>query len=93
MQCLGELTTWLPLPAALPIFASRYLDDAFGFALGWNVSVYQRVNSPCIDILQSYYGYAIGICTEISAASVIIEYWNSSINVSLVNSWPMTDDQ
>lgn len=39
MQCLGEMTTWLPVSGALPVFASRYVDKALGFAVGWNVSV------------------------------------------------------
>ena len=38
MQCLGEMATWLPLPGAIPQFAARYVDDALGFAVGWNVS-------------------------------------------------------
>lgn len=39
MQCLGEMATWLPLPGAVPYFAARYVDDALGFAVGWNVGV------------------------------------------------------
>ena len=38
LQCLGEMTTWLPLPAAIPHFCTRYVDGAMGFAVGWNVS-------------------------------------------------------
>lgn len=38
MQCLGEMTTWLPVSGALPVFASRFVDKALGFAVGWNVS-------------------------------------------------------
>lgn len=38
MQCLGEMATWLPLPGAIPQFCARYVDDALGFAVGWNVS-------------------------------------------------------
>lgn len=38
MQCLGEMTTWLPLPGAIPQFCARYVDGAMGFAVGWNVS-------------------------------------------------------
>lgn len=37
MQCLGEMTTWLPVPGVTPNFASRYVDPALGFAVGWNV--------------------------------------------------------
>lgn len=38
MQALGEMTTWLPLPGAIPQFAARFVDPALGFAVGWNVS-------------------------------------------------------
>ena len=38
MQSLGEMATWLPLPGAVPQFCARYVDDALGFAVGWNVS-------------------------------------------------------
>ena len=38
MQCLGEMATWLPLPGSIPQFCARYVDDALGFAVGWNVS-------------------------------------------------------
>lgn len=38
MQSLGEMTTWLPLPGAIPQLCARYVDEAMGFAVGWNVS-------------------------------------------------------
>ncbi|KAL1899522.1 hypothetical protein Sste5346_002923 [Sporothrix stenoceras] len=68
MQCLGEMATWLPLPGAIPQFCARYVDDALGFAVGWN----------------NWYASAITICAEISAASVVIGYWPGAdhINVS-----------
>lgn len=37
-MCLGEMATWLPLPGAIPHFCGRYVDEAMGFAVGWNVS-------------------------------------------------------
>lgn len=36
MQCLGEMSTWLPLPGAIPQYCARYADPALGFAVGWN---------------------------------------------------------
>ncbi|KAI9826420.1 MAG: hypothetical protein M1819_007383 [Sarea resinae] len=64
MQCLGEMATWLPLPGAIPQFCARYVDDAMGFAVGWN----------------NWYQSAITLCAEISAASIVIGFWNDSIN-------------
>lgn len=42
MQCLGEMATWLPLPGAIPQFCARYVDEALGFAVGWNVSCFDH---------------------------------------------------
>ncbi|PPJ53594.1 hypothetical protein CBER1_00396 [Cercospora berteroae] len=64
MQCLGEMATWLPLPGAVPQYAARYVDPAMGFAVGWN----------------NWYSNALILCAEISAASVVIGFWNDSIN-------------
>lgn len=36
MASLGEMATWMPLPGAIPQFASRYADEALGFSVGWN---------------------------------------------------------
>lgn len=66
MQCLGELTTWLPLPGAIPQLCARYFDDALGFAVGWN----------------QWYNCAITLCVEISAASLVIDFWPNTVNVA-----------
>lgn len=62
MQCLGEMATWLPLSGAIPQFCARYVDDALGFAVGWN----------------NWYSNSITICAEISAAAVVIGYWEGA---------------
>lgn len=66
MQCLGEMATWLPLPGAIPQFCARYVDDALGFAVGWN----------------NWYQCATTLCAEISAAALVIGFWNDQINVA-----------
>ncbi|KAJ4313254.1 hypothetical protein N0V94_007027 [Neodidymelliopsis sp. IMI 364377] len=60
MQCLGEMATWLPLPGAIPQYCSRYVDPALGFAVGWN----------------NWYYCAITLCAEISAAAVVVSFWD-----------------
>ncbi|PVH73517.1 hypothetical protein DL98DRAFT_50370 [Cadophora sp. DSE1049] len=62
MQCLGEMTTWLPLPGVIAQLGSRFVDPAFGFAIGWN----------------QWYNCAIAICGEISAAVVLVQYWDDT---------------
>ncbi|KAL6787583.1 amino acid permease/ SLC12A domain-containing protein [Trichoderma sp. SZMC 28012] len=60
MRCLGEMTTWIPLPGATPRFCSRFVDEALGFAVGWN----------------QWYNCAITVCAEISAAAAVIQFWS-----------------
>jgi len=67
MMCLGEMATWLPLPGAIPQFCARYADDALGFAVGWN----------------NWYSNAITLCVEISAAAVVIQYWDGAKDINV----------
>ncbi|KAL9631474.1 MAG: hypothetical protein Q9204_004215 [Flavoplaca sp. TL-2023a] len=67
MMSLGEMATWLPLPGAIPQFCTRYVDGAMGFAVGWN----------------NWYQSSITLCAEISAASLIIQYWNGAQDINV----------
>ncbi len=67
MMSLGEMATWLPLPGAIPQFCARYVDDSLGFAVGWN----------------NWYSCAITLCAEISAASIVIQYWPGADHISV----------
>lgn len=62
INSLGEMTAWLPIPGAVPVFASRYVDPALGFTLGWNY----------------WYQFAIGVSIEVSVCCVIMDYWQVS---------------
>ncbi|KAE8151599.1 amino acid permease/ SLC12A domain-containing protein [Aspergillus avenaceus] len=61
---MGEMATWLPLPGAVPVYAARFVDEALGFALGWNY----------------WYQFAIGVPIEISAAAMVIGYWPNHLS-------------
>ncbi|KAI9715363.1 MAG: hypothetical protein M1812_006008 [Candelaria pacifica] len=67
MQSLGEMATWLPLPGAIPQFCARYVDPAMGFAVGYN----------------NWYNSSITLCAEISAAAVVIGFWNGAAEVNV----------
>ncbi|KIW26082.1 uncharacterized protein PV07_09210 [Cladophialophora immunda] len=67
MMSLGEMATWLPLPGAIPQFCARYVDDAMGFAVGWN----------------NWYSCAITLCAEISAASSVIQFWPGARDINV----------
>ena len=64
MMCLGEMTTWLPLPGAIPQYCARYVDPAMGFAVGWN----------------QWYLSVIAICADLLAAAVLVQFWTDDIN-------------
>ncbi|KAL1952632.1 hypothetical protein VTO42DRAFT_4585 [Malbranchea cinnamomea] len=63
INSMGEMATWLPLPGAVPVYATRYVDAALGFTLGWNY----------------WYQFAIGVPIEVTAAAIIIDYWPNAV--------------
>jgi len=67
MEALAEMATFLPVAGSFTHFAARFVDPALGFALGWNY----------------YYCYSIGLASELTAASAVIQYWNTTIHVAV----------
>lgn len=61
---VAEMATHLPIRGSVYEFATRYVDPAFGFALGWTY----------------FYGASMLFCAELSAVATVIGYWNSEIN-------------
>ncbi|KZP04956.1 general amino acid permease 1 [Athelia psychrophila] len=59
---VGEMTSHAPISGTFPHFASRWVDPAFGFAVGWNY----------------FYSNAISAPVEISAAQLVITYWDDN---------------
>jgi lysine-specific permease len=59
MTSLGEMATYLPVSGSFGTYASRYVDPAFGFALGWNY----------------WLNWATCIAAELVAASILMKYW------------------
>lgn len=59
MNSLGELASYLPVSGTFSTYGSRYVDDSFGFAVGWNY----------------WYNWAITVAADIVAAQVLIAYW------------------
>lgn len=54
--------TYLPISSPFIRFAGRYVDEAFGFAAGWNFFIFEAALVPF----------------EITACNVIIHYWSQS---------------
>ena len=59
MTSLGEMTTYLPVSGSFGTYASRYVDKALGFALGWNF----------------WFNWAITLAAELVAGAFIMKYW------------------
>lgn len=59
MTSLGEMATYLPISGSFGTYATRYVDPAFGFALGWNY----------------WFNWAITLAAEIVAGALIMKYW------------------
>ncbi|TDL19138.1 amino acid permease [Rickenella mellea] len=62
MVALGEMATLFPVSGSFTHYASRWLDPALGFAVGYNY----------------WYSYAITLPTEITAAAIVISYWDQT---------------
>lgn len=59
MTSLGELATFMPVSGSFSTYASRFVDPALGFALGWNY----------------WYNWAITIAAELSAGTLLMKFW------------------
>ncbi|MBW0469962.1 hypothetical protein O181_009677 [Austropuccinia psidii MF-1] len=67
MVALGEMITMYPVTGSFMHYATRFVDPALGFALGCNY----------------WYGFAISLPTEITAAAIVVQYWTKSVNVAI----------
>ena len=69
VQCLAEMTTYLPVDgASVPYYVHRFFEPSLAFAAGWNY----------------WYSYAMLVAAEVSAASVVIDYWDNPVYVFAV---------
>jgi len=59
MTSLGEMATLLPISGSFETYATRFVDPAFGFALGWNY----------------WFSWSITVAAELVAGGLIIKYF------------------
>ncbi|EAF4471278.1 amino acid permease [Listeria monocytogenes serotype 4b] len=59
MTSLGEMATYMPVSGSFSTYASRFVDPAFGFALGWNY----------------WFNWSITLAVDISTAAIIVQFW------------------
>jgi amino acid transporter len=64
VHALGEMAVLFPVAGSFSAYSTRFLDPAWGFAMGWNYALQWLVVLPL----------------EIVAATFTIEYWDSGVN-------------
>ncbi|GMB08281.1 lysine:proton symporter (AAT family) [Thermolongibacillus altinsuensis] len=59
MTSLAEMAAYMPVAGSFSTYATKFVDPALGFALGWNY----------------WYNWAITIAAELSAVTMIMKFW------------------
>ncbi|OTB18668.1 hypothetical protein K445DRAFT_314537 [Daldinia sp. EC12] len=62
-MCLAEMVSYLPISSPFIRFAGRYVDEALGFAAGWNFFVFEAMLVPF----------------EVTACNLIIHFWSDVV--------------
>lgn len=65
---MAEMVTYLPISSPFIRFAGRWVDESFGFAMGWNFFVFEAALVPF----------------EVVACNLILQFWTSAIPVAAV---------
>jgi amino acid transporter len=60
---MAELVSYLPISSPFIRFAGRYVDEAFGFAAGWNFFIFEAALVPF----------------EIVACNLVIHFWSEAV--------------
>lgn len=63
MTSLGEMATHNPVSGSFSVYADKYVEPAFGFAMGWNY----------------WFNWAITVAVEAATVGVVMQYWWPSI--------------
>lgn len=67
MTALGEIATYIPVPGSFTTYAARLIDPSLGFSMGW---IY-------------WFSWASTFALELTATGLIIQYWDSTINIAI----------
>lgn len=66
VQALGEMAVMFPVAGSFSAYSTRFLDPAWGFAMGWNYALNWLAVLPL----------------EIVAASITIDYWDPTVKLN-----------
>ena len=64
LMSFGEMATMFPTSGSFETYATKFIDPALGFALGWNY----------------WFSYAITVAAEMVAGAIIIKFWLPDTN-------------
>ena len=64
IQALGELAVLFPVAGSFAAYSTRFIDPAWGFAMGWNYAILWLTLLPL----------------EIVAAAITVGYWESTVS-------------
>lgn len=59
MTSLGELAAFMPVSGSFSTYGSKYVEEGFGFALGWNY----------------WYNWAVTIAVDLVASQLVMTWW------------------
>ncbi len=59
MTSLGELAAFMPVSGSFSTYGAKYVEEGFGFALGWNY----------------WYNWAVTIAVDLVASQLVMNYW------------------
>ena len=62
VHALGEMAVLFPVAGSFSAYSTRFLDPAWGFAMGWNYAMQWLVVLPL----------------EIVSASITVQYWDTT---------------
>lgn len=66
VHALGELAVLYPVAGSFAVYGTRFIDPAWGFAMGWNYAL----------------GWLVTIPLEIIAASLTLSYWDGAKGIN-----------
>ncbi|PHH92827.1 hypothetical protein CDD83_4736 [Cordyceps sp. RAO-2017] len=66
--CMAEMVTYLPISSPFIRFAGRFVDEAFGFAAGWNFFIFEAALVPF----------------EVVACNLILRFWTDAVPTAVV---------
>ena len=67
MVSLGEMAAFIPVAGSFTVYPSRFVDSSLGFSIGW---IY-------------WFSWSTTFALELVASSLIIQYWNASLNLAI----------